>query len=102
MDFLQADLQMTTFAKETGGMSFFPRFYGEFPGIFQSIAQSMRNQYVLTYTPSNTARDGKFRKIKVELVDDSNQPLRVADEKGKPMKYQIVAKTGYTAPREVE
>jgi Ca-activated chloride channel family protein len=102
MDFLQADLQMSTFAKETGGMSFFPRFYGEFPGIFQAIAQSMRNQYVLTYTPSNTARDGKFRKIKVELVNDNNQPLRVADEKGKPMKYQIVAKSGYTAPREVE
>ena len=31
LDFLQADNQMRTFAKETGGMSFFPRFYGEFP-----------------------------------------------------------------------
>ena len=28
---------MRTFAKETGGMSFFPRFYGEFPGIYQAI-----------------------------------------------------------------
>ena len=35
LDFLQADNQMRTFAKETGGMSFFPRFYGEFPGIFR-------------------------------------------------------------------
>ena len=34
MDFLQADNQMKTFAKETGGMAFFPRFQGEFPGIF--------------------------------------------------------------------
>ena len=102
MDFLQADLQLQTFSKESGGMSFFPRFYGEFPGIFQSIAQSMRDQYVLTYTSTNQARDGKYRKIKVELIGDNNQPLRVVDEKGKPMKYQIVAKTGYTAPREVE
>ena len=54
-------------------MSFFPRFYGEFPGIFQSIAQSMRNQYVLTYTPEQ-ARDGKFRKIKVELVTTTTSP----------------------------
>jgi hypothetical protein len=53
--------------------------------------------------PSNTARDGKFRKIKVELVNPAtNEPLRITDEKGKPLKYQIIAKTGYTAPREVE
>ena len=36
LDFLQADNQMRTFAKETGGMSFFPRFYGEFPSIFRT------------------------------------------------------------------
>jgi VWFA-related protein len=103
LDFLQADNQMRTFAKETGGMSFFPRFYGEFPGIFQQISQSLRNQYSLGYEPSNKARDGKFRKIKVELVNPAtNEPLRVTDEKGKPIKYSIVAKAGYTAPREVE
>ena len=38
LDFLQADNQMRTFAKETGGMSFFPRFYGEFPSIFRAIS----------------------------------------------------------------
>ena len=103
LDFLQADNQMRTFAKESGGMAFFPRFYGEFPGIFQAISQAMRNQYVLSYTPSNQERDGKFRKIKVELVNpETNEPLRVVDEKGKPIKYQIQAKAGYTAPRPVE
>ncbi len=103
MDFLQADNQMRTFAKETGGMAFFPRFYGEMPGIFGSIQEAMRNQYVLSYSPSNQERDGKFRKIKVDLVNpETNEPLRVVDEKGKPIKYQIVAKAGYTAPRKVE
>lgn len=103
LDFLQADNQLRTFAKETGGMAFFPRFYGEFPSIFQAISHSLRNQYSLAYEPSNKARDGKFRKIKVELVDpDTNKPLRVVNEKGKPIKYQIIAKAGYTAPREVE
>ncbi len=103
LDFLQADNQLRTFAKETGGQAFFPRFYGEFPSIFGAIADALRNQYSLTYQPSNQARDGKFRKIKVELVDPANnQPLRVSDEKGKPVKYTIVAKSGYTAPREVE
>ena len=103
MDFLQADNQMKTFAKESGGQSYFPRFYGEFPMIFRSIADALRNQYTLTYIPSNTTRDGKFRRIKVELVDPSTgDALRVVDEKGKPMKYTVLAKAGYTAPREVE
>jgi Ca-activated chloride channel family protein len=101
--FLQADNQMNTFAKETGGMAFFPRFYGEFPNIFGQINDSLRNQYSIGYEPANKARDGKYRKIKVELVNPAtNEPLRVTDEKGKPIKYTIVAKAGYTAPREVE
>jgi VWFA-related protein len=103
LDFLQADNQMRTFAKESGGMSFFPRFFGEFPGIYAAIHQALRNQYSLTYTPSNQAKDGSFRKLKVELVNPAtNEPLRILDEKNKPIKYQIVAKMGYTAPREVE
>jgi Ca-activated chloride channel homolog len=103
MDFLQADNQMKTFAKETGGMAFFPRFYGEFPAIYNEISQSLRNQYSLAYNPSNNKKDGTFRKIKIELVNPAtNEPLRVTDQKGKPMKYQIVAKNGYTAARAVE
>ncbi len=103
LDFLQADNQLRTFARETGGMAFFPRFYGEFPGIFRSIAQALRNRYYITYQPSNLKRDGKFRKIKVELVNPAtNEPLRITDERGKPIKYTIIAKSGYRAPREVE
>jgi VWFA-related protein len=103
LDFLQADNQMRVFSKETGGQSFFPRFEGEFPGIFAQLSEALRNQYSLAYQPSNQARDGKYRKIKVELVNPANnEPLRIVDEKGKPIKYQILAKAGYTAPREVE
>ena len=103
MDFLQADNQMRTFSAETGGMSYFPRFDSEFPGIFQSMAQTLRSNYVLTYNPSNQARDGKVRRIKVELINpETNEPVRINDDKGKAIKYKIVAKTGYTAPREVE
>ena len=103
MDFLQADNEMRTFAKETGGAAFFPRFQGEFPGIFQAVHQALRNQYVLTYSSSNKKHDGAFRKLKVELVNPAtNEPLPVKDDKGKPIKYQIVAKAGYKAPRAVE
>lgn len=103
LDYLQADNQMRTFAKETGGMSFFPRFYGEFPSIFANITFSLRNQYALAYQPSNQAKDGSFRKIEVNLINPENgDRLRITNEKGKSIKYSIVAKAGYTAPREVE
>ena len=103
MDFLQADNQMRTFASETGGQSFFPRFEGEFPSIFQAVHQALRSQYVISYTSSNKARDGAFRKIKVELVNPAtNEQLPMKDEKGKPIKYAIVAKAGYKAPRAVD
>jgi len=103
LDFLQADNTLRTFAQETGGIAFFPRFFGEFPTIFQNIQQALRSQYVLTYEPTNKTRDGTFRKIKVDLVNPAtNEPLRVTDQKGKPIKYQIIAKRGYTAPRQVE
>ena len=69
MDFLQADNEMKTFSKETGGLSFFPRFPGEYPQVFRQIETALRQQYSLSYHPTNVARDGKFRRIKVELVD---------------------------------
>ncbi len=100
---LQADNQLRTFTRETGGFSFFPRFYGEFPTIFQSLNYLMRNQYTAVYQPSNTKRDGTFRKITVRLVDpNTNKELRITGQKNKRIKYRIVARTGYTAPREVE
>jgi Ca-activated chloride channel family protein len=103
MTFLQADNQLRTFTKESGGIAYFPHFEGQMPEIYRDISEVLRSQYVLTYTPSNTARDGKFRKIKVELVNpENNQPLRINDEKGKPVKFEIVAKPGYTAPKPVE
>ena len=103
LDFLQADNGLRTFTKETGGMAFFPRFYGEFPSIFRAISEALRLRYEITYQPSNLARDGKFRKIKVELVDPKTGELfKLTDEKGKPVKYTVIAKTGYTAPRQVE
>ncbi|MCW5966447.1 MAG: VWA domain-containing protein, partial [Bryobacterales bacterium] len=103
MDFLQADNQMRTFAKESGGQSFFPRFYGEFPSIYGAIHQAMRNQYNLIYQPTNQERNGAFRRIEVQLVNPATgEPLRVVDEKGKPIKYSLVSKRGYNAPRPVE
>jgi VWFA-related protein len=102
MDYLQADNQMNTFAKMTGGRWYKPRFEAEMPEIFRDIASNIRNQYVLSYHPTNPKLDGSYRKLKVELQAPDGGPLKVKDQKGKDLKYQIIAREGYTAKHEVE
>jgi VWFA-related protein len=102
IDYLQADNQMKTFAKMTGGMYFQPRFVGEMPDIFSDINKAIRSKYELVYHPSNAKQDGSYRKLRVELVDDEGQPLRLQDEKHKALKYDIITRDGYKARQEVE
>ncbi len=102
MDFLQGDNELRTFAKETGGQAYFPQFIQELPGVFQNITKSLRSNYSIGYTSSNLAKDGKFRKITVQLINPlTNEPLKVI-ENGKTIKYSIVTQAGYTAARSVE
>jgi VWFA-related protein len=102
MNYLQAQNQLKTFAAMTGGLSFSPIFQGELADDFAQINNSIRNQYVLTYRPTNAQNDGSYRKIKVVLVDNEGHPLQMQDEKGKPLKYSVIARDGYNAKRPVE
>jgi VWFA-related protein len=102
MDYLMADNQMKTFAQLTGGRWYSPRFMGELPEDFKEIAQSIRNQYTITYQSTNPKQDGTYRKLKVELVGPDDKPLEVKDEKNHEVKYQIIARDGYTAKHEVD
>ena len=102
MDYLQGDNEMRTFASLTGGHAYFPRFQGELPGIFNDIAADLRNQYSITYHPSNTKLDGTYRKIKVELQAPDGGPLKVRDQKGKDVKTIVYTREGYTAKHQVE
>jgi hypothetical protein len=57
----------------------------------------------MTYHPSNPKMDGSYRKIKIELIDPATgAPLKMVNEKGKQVKYQIMAREGYTAKHVVE
>jgi VWFA-related protein len=102
MDYLVADNQMKTFAQLTGGRWYSPRFMGELPEDFKEIAQSIRNQYTITYQSTNPKMDATYRKLKVELVGPDDKPLEIKDEKNHDVKYQIIARDGYTAKHEVE
>ena len=102
MNYLQAQNQLKTFSEMTGGLNFSPLFQGELPDDFAQINNSIRNQYLLTYRPTNPANDGSYRTIKVILVDNEGHPLQMQDEKGKPLKYSVIARDGYKARLPVE
>ncbi|HUA93358.1 MAG TPA: VWA domain-containing protein [Terracidiphilus sp.] len=102
MDYLQADNEMRTFAQLTGGMWFEPKFTGELPDMVSTINQNIRAKYQLVYHPTNAKQDGTYRKLRVVLVDSEGQPLRMQDQKHKPLKYDIEARDGYRAKQEVE
>ncbi|MGO8985221.1 MAG: VWA domain-containing protein [Terriglobales bacterium] len=102
VEWLQADNQLNTFARLTGGRAYFPRFQGELPELFHEIAADIRNQYTISYHPTNAKLDGTYRKLKVELQAPDGGPLKVHNEKGKDVKYIVYAREGYTAKHTVE
>jgi Ca-activated chloride channel homolog len=71
----------------TGGRLFRIDDPNELSDVATKIGIELRNQYVLGYRPTNPARDGKWRKIKVKLVPPKGLP---------PL--NVHAKTGYYAP----
>jgi VWFA-related protein len=99
---LQAQNQLRTFAQMTGGLYFQPVFEGEIPDIFRQINNSIRNQYVVTYRPTNVKNDGSYRHVQVLLVDNEGHPLQMQDEKQKPVKYSVITRDGYRAKLPVE
>jgi len=72
----------------SGGRTFAVSNLNDLPDIAIKIGMELRNQYVLGYRPSNRARDGKWRKIKVKLRPPKGLP---------PL--NVYAKSGYYSPQ---
>jgi VWFA-related protein len=96
---LQAKNALNTIASYSGGQAYFPRFEQEVPSDYQQIAEQLRMQYSLGFVPTNANKDGRFHKLKVDVVDEQGNPLTIFNEKGKKVKYHIVARDGYYAPK---
>jgi VWFA-related protein len=91
--FLQADNVLRSYAQRTGGEAFFPRFEGQYPGIYETVGLYLRRQYSLGFVPKNMKKDGKLHKIRVEVAEvDVNKD-------GKLDKLKVRHKQGYYAPR---
>jgi VWFA-related protein len=79
----RGDRVLKRLAQETGGRAYFPFEAGDLATDFRAIGSDLRTQFLLSYTSTNTVRDGTFRHISVE-------PVR--------RDYHVLAKTGYFAP----
>lgn len=93
MDYLQGDATLKAFAKYTGGEAFFPRFVSQYPDIFQTISTLLRHQYSLGYVSSHTAKDGKYRKLKVDVKVD-------IDGDGKLDELKAIHREGYLSEKD--
>lgn len=72
LEILQAQNGLNTFAKLSGGAYFPMTFESEIPSIMRNIELMLRSQYSLGYSPTNTRREGKDRKLKVEVDIDGD------------------------------
>jgi len=79
-----ADSEMEDLAKRSGGRVFMTTGLADARRAFQEVAAEIGTKFTLGYYPSNETRDGKYRKIRVEL-------------KGLPEGSQVRAREGYTA-----
>ena len=70
-------------AEATGGRSYEPSQITEVANAFTAIQEELRSQYTIGYVPTNKARDGAYRKIKVEMKNKD---------------YSALARRGYYAP----
>jgi len=78
---------LTDISEPTGGRHFVVDNLADLPDVAAKIGVELRNQYVLGYSPTNQARDGKYRKISVKLVQPRGLP-----------QLHAFWRTGYYAP----
>lgn len=99
ISYLQARNQLDTFSRLTGGVAYFPRFEGEIPDIFRSIVGFLRSEYEIGFSPPQASLDGKYHKLKVEIVGPDGRPLKVINKQGKARKVVVFAREGYVATK---
>jgi Ca-activated chloride channel homolog len=69
-------------ANDSGGRAFFPRELSEIPAIAAQIAKDLRTQYVVSYYPYNTSKDGTFRTVQVDVNSKGTQRLIARSRQG--------------------
>jgi Ca-activated chloride channel homolog len=83
---LKGERELKRLANDTGGRFYFPPRPEDLSAVYDQLAADAQNRYLVTYTPTNTARDGSWREI--ALSADSTAG-----------KYAVRTRPGYRAPK---
>ncbi len=78
----RAKRALQSLSDQTGGVAFFPRDLAEVDEISQEVARDIRNQYSITYKPTNPRSNGGYRKVKVEAHAPGYKELQVRTRDG--------------------
>ena len=70
----RAERALNALANATGGLAYFPKDLTDIEKLARQVAHEIRNQYILSYRPSNESLDGGYRRIQV-VAKGPNRPL---------------------------
>ena len=62
----ESEVKLTRLADATGGRIYEPASFSRLDDAYREVAEELRHQYAIYYTPSNKTRDGSFRRVRVE------------------------------------
>ena len=70
----QSEENLAQLAQATGGRLYKPRTFDALESTYAEVADELRHQYALYFTPLNKSRDGSFRRVRVETANPSYRP----------------------------
>ena len=73
---------LSALAKASGGEAYFPESLRDVRPICERIAHEIRNQYTISYIPTNQKADGTYRTIQLRAASDEGRGLAVTTRAG--------------------
>jgi len=78
----RAKRALQSLSDQTGGVAFFPKDLAEVDEISSEVARDIRNQYSITYKPTNPRANGGYRKVRVEARAQGYKDLQARTRDG--------------------
>ena len=75
-------MRLTEIAETTGGQAFFPSAMKDVEQAYDKIVAQIRSQYTLGYVSTNTAQDGKWRRVQIRMIRSGLRDIRLQSRKG--------------------
>jgi Ca-activated chloride channel family protein len=75
-------IRLTSLARETGGDAFFPASVRDLTRAYARILDELGSRYTLGYVPTNTTRDGRYRKVQVKLTSADQRSAKIRTRPG--------------------